>query len=129
MTDWTPKKITILKNLWLAGLTGKEIGDKLGFTRCAIIAKKTRLGLAPRPVIAAEKPEVQAQFVRKSKYSNIPLSGDSIFHPRKPSLIELRPYECKFVIGDPKGEHFYCGMFKTRKNYCDKHHQLCYRKE
>lgn len=42
---WTDERVDLLKKLWSEGFTAGEIGKQIGMTRCAVIGKKTRLGL------------------------------------------------------------------------------------
>ena len=43
---WTEEKVSELKELWGSGLTTSQIGERLGYSKNAVIGKAHRLGLA-----------------------------------------------------------------------------------
>jgi GcrA cell cycle regulator len=48
--SWTDDRVTVLKKLWLEGLSASQIAKQLGgVTRNAVIGKVHRLGLSGRP--------------------------------------------------------------------------------
>lgn len=47
--DWSADKIAQLTQLWAAGLSGTEIGQRLGTTKSAVVGKVHRLNLPGRP--------------------------------------------------------------------------------
>ena len=48
-TDWTPEKVGLLRALWDEGESTAKIGKRLNVTKNAVIGKKHRLNLTPRP--------------------------------------------------------------------------------
>jgi hypothetical protein len=46
--DWSDARIALLTELWLAGVTGGEIGRQMGVSRSAAMGKLRRLGLLRR---------------------------------------------------------------------------------
>ena len=46
--DWTKENVALLTDLWTAGHSASQIGQKLHCTRSAVIGKKSRLGLPDR---------------------------------------------------------------------------------
>lgn len=49
MSDWSPDQVAELTRLWGEGLTGGEIGKRLGISKNAVVGKVHRLHLPSRP--------------------------------------------------------------------------------
>jgi hypothetical protein len=47
--DWSYSDMRILRRLWLVGKTTREIGEKIGCSKNAVIGKAHRMGLPDRP--------------------------------------------------------------------------------
>jgi len=45
---WTPERITVLGELWAAGVPTAEIGRQLGLTKNAVVGRVHRMGLPAR---------------------------------------------------------------------------------
>ena len=130
---WTPKKVSILKELWGKGNTAGQIASIIGeVTRNAVIGKAYRLNLAKKSIPKnnnfkqvshhEENATQPGGKKRRSKFKSLLL--DKNFEPEKPkSLEELNDEVCRWPIGHPKEQNFYfCGR-KSMKDfsYCRLH--------
>ena len=57
--EWTDEAIATLTKCWDDGMLSREIGERLGITKNAVIAKAKRLGLKSRRVASPRKAEQQ----------------------------------------------------------------------
>ena len=131
--SWTPKKVSVLKELWGKGNTAGQIASIIGdVTRNAVIGKAYRLNLAAKSVQKKNNFNQVSQHqenvpqperkTRKSRFKSLLL--DKSFEPEKPkSLEELHDEICRWPIGHPNEPDFYfCGR-KSMKDfsYCKLH--------
>jgi len=131
--SWTPKKVSILKELWGKGNTAAQIASAIGeVTRNAVIGKAYRLNLAAKSILKNNKFVQVSQLqknaaqperkTRRNKFKSLLL--DKNFEPENPkSLEELDDEICRWPIGHPDEPHFYfCGR-KSMKDfsYCKLH--------
>ena len=64
--EWTDERVALLKEMWTAGYSARQIAEKLGgTTRNAVIGKANRLGLS-KPTKQCFVAFVQAAFVQLS---------------------------------------------------------------
>ncbi|MCC6598788.1 MAG: gcrA cell cycle regulator family protein [Alphaproteobacteria bacterium] len=129
--SWTDERVALLKRLWCEGKTAAEIAKELGdVSRNAVIGKAHRLKLSNRvspiqqnkkPVTPANKPQVQAAVPKTPK---TPAQDNRQGIP----LIDLKPHECRWPIGDPKeaGFGFCSGAALVGLPYCSEHAKLAY---
>ena len=130
---WTPKKVSILKELWGKGNTAGQIASIIGeVTRNAVIGKAYRLNLAKKSIPKnnnfKQVSRLQENDTRPrrraggSKFKSLLL--DKNFEPENPkSLEELDDEICRWPIGHPDEPNFYfCGR-KSMKDfsYCKLH--------
>lgn len=105
--DWTPERTGALIAFWNDGLTAREIGDRLGVSKNAVIGKAFRLELAKRRTPAPPTPE-----------------DPTVIH-----LAGLKPGMCRWPLGETDGAGFhFCGEVAAHgKPYCPAHCTLAYR--
>ena len=107
---WTDENVGVLKALWSEGRSAREIGDKLGMTRNAVIGKANRLGLTHK---AASRSAARGRATER----------------RLSSPLDLTERMCRWPIGHP-GEadfHFCGGARAPGRPYCEAHCNLAYR--
>ena len=131
-SNWTPKKIAVLKKLWNQGKTAAVIAKALDdeFSRNAVIEKARRLNLQKRGSPLPIKKLKCATFYitdKKSKAITHSKEAKTIYGEGK-SLMELGANECKWPVGNPNEKGFmFCGAkTKTGKVYCEGHCKVAY---
>ena len=136
--SWTEDRVETLKKLWGEGRTAAEIAKELGgVTRNAVIGKAHRLKLSGRasPIQQSPKkvpsntnakpaPEKKVQHVAAVK----PVVSEADKNRERMSLIELKPSQCRWPIGDPRDKDFgFCGSTAdVGVPYCTEHAQAAY---
>ena len=137
--SWTDDRVTVLKKLWLEGLSASQIAKQLGgVTRNAVIGKVHRLGLsgraAPsqpqRAVLRTPRPPrpVAAPVVRRAEplIRHEPMRFRAPEEPGPATVLTLGAHMCKWPIGDPSSTEFtFCGR-GTAGTYCSEHSQVAY---
>jgi len=133
--SWTDDRVALLTKLWGEGKTAAEIAKELGgVTRNAVIGKAHRLKLSNRvsPIQQNKKiatPKAQNQNTPKVQVQAPKRIKEVIDDNRKRvSLAELGASECRWPLGDPKGDNFgFCGCVALPSlPYCLEHAQLAY---
>ena len=146
---WTEERVNILKHMWAAGDSCQVIADELGgITRCAVIGKVHRLGLAERETkhavsgrwqghqpkrIRTAKPKTTMRISKKNGSEPILIDEvmiDMILEEDKnipleqrKKLLQLTAKTCHFPVGDPREEgFFFCGAEPLEDQpYCGRH--------
>jgi GcrA cell cycle regulator len=153
MFDWSDETVARLKDLYKEGLSCNQIGYRIGTTRNAVIGKLHRIGLSkgrhpatPRilkpkkePSIAQPKAPFRIRPVEteighpNSPYDRarirqetkaIPIEAPPEPRGDKPTLIQLKPRDCRWPYGDPRDlESFhFCGQPRAGEGwYCAGH--------
>ncbi len=105
---WTDEAVETLRTMWAAGASAREIGERVGTTRNAVIGKANRLGLSHRAKAAKPKPEAKP-------------------HPMSP--LDLNERMCRWPIGHPGDNDFrFCGAQRIPgRPYCADHCAVAYR--
>lgn len=136
---WTSEINSRLTELWASGLRAALIAQELGdgFTKNAVIGKARRLNLPPRPngripgqPSQKRKPRVTRSYpfrappqlrlvVDNTRDEDIPIA-------QRKSFVELTADACRWMVGDPQGEHFYCGGETAGGSWCPSHHKACF---
>lgn len=45
------------------------------------------------------------------------------------AMLDLRPDDCRWIVGDPRADHSFCGIKAPfGRSYCDTHHALVYQR-
>lgn len=137
--SWTEEEMQKLRDLCkTGGLTTREMAEKFGITKSALIGKKNRMGLT-RPENNPMKNHTIANATRKSSTAKkrlkikrareTLLSGYDVDAPKMPNGTG-----CRFIAGEPLSrpahmdvEDMFCGQkLKKDSSYCDHHHARCY---
>jgi GcrA cell cycle regulator len=142
---WTLERLELLKNLFAAGLSCREIAGDIGVSRNAVIGKLSRLNLtreiggeAQRPARkdaakgrrAGSVPRLQYQLLRTLYAEPQPAAnGEPIHNEHCCSLLELSELRCRWPISTPGAEDFcFCGNMPVEGlPYCPGHSRLAYR--
>jgi GcrA cell cycle regulator len=105
---WTDEAVETLRTMWSAGASAREIGERVGATRNAVIGKANRLGLSHRAKAAKAKPEAK---------------------PQPMSPLDLNERMCRWPIGHPGDNDFrFCGAQRIPgRPYCADHCAVAYR--
>jgi GcrA cell cycle regulator len=136
--SWTEERVTVLKKLWLEGLSASQIAKQLGgVTRNAVIGKVHRLGLSgraapsqpqrmvvrtPRPPRPVSTPTVRREPTLRSEPVRVRVPEE----PGMATVLTLGAHMCKWPIGDPSSTEFtFCGR-GTTGTYCSEHSQVAY---
>lgn len=152
---WNEARTAELRTLWAEGLSCSQIAKKIGgITRCSVIGKAHRLGLAGRErpsAPAAARPPRPASIL--TKRSAPPLtSKPNTFIAREPrgdvmtpgiiratsatdlplegpgskTILTVGACQCRWPIGDPQSPDFtLCGR-STPATYCVQHARVAY---
>jgi GcrA cell cycle regulator len=141
---WTTERVELLKSYFEAGLTCREIADRIGVSRNAVIGKISRLNLT-RERVAADR--TQKNGVRNPRRRAghklrrrilLMLAADgvaataqeaSIHNGLSCSLFELSAQTCRWPISTPGAADFcFCGHPPMEGlPYCPGHSRLAYR--
>ena len=137
---WTDERVTVLKKLWLEGLSASQIAKQLGgVTRNAVIGKVHRLGLSGRaapsqPARAvfkaprAARPAPATPMVRRAEpmVRSEPVRLRAPEEPGSATVLTLGAHMCKWPIGDPSSNEFtFCGR-RSDTTYCSEHARVAY---
>lgn len=147
-TPWTPEDTQLVGDMWLAGYSLNEIGDKVGRTRGAISGVVWRLGLANDDRAFAARRDRRllkhaergidgvARIPRARAPQDAPqppLERVGILAPpeppRPPSALpeggrpweERRRNECAWPVSGGPENTYSCCRPATRGNYCEEH--------
>lgn len=141
---WTEDRVSVLKKLWLEGLSASQIAKQLGgVTRNAVIGKVHRLGLSgratpsqpSRPVFRPTRPRpaVQTQPQRRAIEAAQPRPPQPqpapyVDLPGTATVLTLGAHMCKWPIGDPSTDDFsFCGRRSGGEGpYCVEHARVAY---
>lgn len=140
---WTDEASNTLKNLWTDGkLSAEAIGKEMGgIGRNAVIGRAHRMGLSlRRPPGAPKKPrKSRAKHEARSTPFRKPVvivPPDEPFVPvpdmeipleQRKSLIELTDKTCRWPIGTPGVDLFFCGAPPAPEAvYCRQHCAIGY---
>ena len=137
--SWNQQKVEDLKKLWNDGVATSRIGERLGFTKNAVIGKAFRLGLERRQN-SRKKISQPASFSSTTLYRETSSSSSSISVKKEPirrrekfsfkkSIVGTGNFRsCQWPIGDPLEEGFhYCGGQNIpTKPYCIEHFKKAY---
>jgi len=139
---WTEDRVTVLKKLWLEGLSASQIAKQLGgVTRNAVIGKVHRLGLSgratpsqpSRPVFRPTRPRPQVQAAPRRAVEAAPRPATPppppiVDLPGTATVLTLGAHMCKWPIGDPSTDEFsFCGRRAGGEGpYCVEHARVAY---
>jgi GcrA cell cycle regulator len=135
--SWTDERVEMLKTLWVDGLSASQIAFKLGgITRSSVIGKVHRLGLSGLTKSpAAGRPRIRRPRIERERAIRIHdrrVFGAPIVEQVtlvEAALLELTETTCRWPVGDPSGEFFFCGGASdnlNRRPYCPYHSRVAY---
>jgi GcrA cell cycle regulator len=135
---WTNERIELLKSSFDAGLTCREIADRIGVSRNAVIGKISRLQLkreralaGPRRKEIVRTPRRRATAIRLRRpfLRSLEIEEAPIHNGHTCSLFELSAATCRWPISTPGEEDFcFCGNTPLEGlPYCPGHSRLAYR--
>lgn len=129
--SWTDDRVALLKKLWGEGKTAAEIASTLGgVTRNAVIGKAHRLKLSNRvsPIQQNKKPAAPVKAAPEKKPPQKHVIAEHDANREGVSLIDLKPSQCRWPLGDPQEEGFgFCGDHRlSGLPYCSEHAQVAY---
>lgn len=123
---WTPEKEKILRKMWAAGKSAREVGMVIGTTRNAVLGKVYRLQL---PTLKTAKTQHVPKPKPKPKPENKPAVNakevGKIYAAVREAVMGLGNGECRWLYGEPhENKIAFCreSVFETYP-YCLKH---CY---
>lgn len=131
-SNWTEERETILANLWTEGHTGEAIARALGgLTRCGVIGKARRMGLAHR--VSAEI-RASVQYFRRPRAPKMPTPPPvPKFVASEPPAIgpigEFPDSGCRYIAGDPSSHDWQCCGAPTphiESRWCEFHHGVVF---
>lgn len=148
LPDWKTmdptERLDRVKAMAAAGETASFIaGQFTNATRMSVIGlcarKKLKLmGKPPKPPTPPKaapkpkKPKVEAvaplpTVARPSRLPRETVETDDVVPPGALSIMQLKANSCRYIHGDPRSEHGYCGKrVKTDSSYCSEHHARVY---
>jgi len=123
--DWNADALATLKDLLAAGRTSREIAERLGVTRNAVIGKSRRIGLN----WAARKAKPSKPPLRRPRKRK-PLPFMARRAKPKPSgpvhFRNLEDHHCRWIPGEPSSQ-LYCGAERVQgSSYCGTHTRAAY---
>src|SRR3569833_4713148 len=112
--SWTEERVSLLKKLWLEGLSASQIAKQLGgVTRNAVIGKVRRLGLSgraspsrserPRLPMAPKVPSVRTHVPAIPVIEEDPLTMEDGSHA---TVLPISDRMCRRQNGDPAASEF-----------------------
>ena len=139
---WTTERLELLKSCFDEGLTCREIADRIGVSRNAVIGKLARLNLKreksatgpARPHAARDSQRRPGLKLRRQILRAVPLdepaiAEETIHNGHSCSLFELSEQTCRWPISTPGAADFcFCGNPPVDGlPYCPGHSRLAYR--
>jgi GcrA cell cycle regulator len=140
---WTTERVELLKSCFDAGLTCREIAERIGVSRNAVIGKISRLNLRrekaaanPARKDAASNPRRRAglklrrQILQAVPREDLAMAAEPPIHNgHSCSLFELSAQTCRWPISTPGAADFcFCGNPPVAGlPYCAGHSRLAYR--
>lgn len=129
--NWTQKQDEVLISLY-GKVSSREVSEKTGRSRNAVIGRAQRLGLKFPKKEPKPKPQPKPRKIRVVKSKPIPKPQRKVEvtmteKTQNPiHLIDLKDNQCRQVIGDPRNGMF-CGcVVRNGSSYCNNHHRINY---
>jgi hypothetical protein len=120
----TTDQIAIAKSMWAAGKTAKQIALKLNVTRGQICGMSYRGKWSRSEPARVDNPNAETE----SPPITIPAGIDLPTDAKPVCLIDAKPWNCRYIIGEPKGAYtIFCGaMVVGGAAWCPYHTKLVY---
>lgn len=131
---WTPERTSALVKMWNEeGKTASQIARAIGngVTRCGVIAKARRMGLAARkmpkgrPVQSSAVVPLDTCGPKLKKVAKAPLPKPQPTDVARKPMADLENCDCRWPVGDPGRSGFgFCAAERVPgKPYCAEHLQ------
>lgn len=133
---WTDQRCTEMKELFAAGLTDRDIAERLGCSAVAIEKKRSDLGLKRKPKRAEVRNKPVLKIVAANGHTSQKVIIETVVADMRPlrcveveplniALLDLEPHHCRYptMAG---GVTTYCGHQILDRSYCHDHFWLCY---
>jgi GcrA cell cycle regulator len=139
---WTEERLELLKSCFDAGLSCREIADRIGVSRNAVIGKISRLNLkreraaGPARKEPARDPRGRPTLRFRRQFLRAVTADDDTAAPEAPihnghtcTLFELSAQTCRWPISTPGADDFcFCGNPPVDGlPYCPGHSRMAYR--
>lgn len=145
-----------IKDLWLTGLSGREIAKELSTTRSAVLGKIFRMRASGEIGIRESDIRMHSIRIETKKRENervitlVDVMRETPFEKEQANVLSiicepvmasypkngvfkpvkfdnLTPKSCRFVLNDgPPSGFLFCGKEKKGRAYCADHEALCY---
>ena len=135
--NWSDDRVEQLKSLWQEGLSAGQVAQTLGgVSRCAVIGKVHRLGLAGRAnhpqVSRARLPSAVKTRLSSKAALVVPIVEEEPLQLDDGSfatLLTISDRMCHWPIGDPTtGDFHFCGRGSNAGSpYCEAHARRAHR--
>jgi GcrA cell cycle regulator len=136
---WSAERTETLKRLWAEGWSASQVAARLGVTRGAVTGRIHRLGLVGRASASRAatigRRTAEARAPRPAAHDapgapqgpSMPLPAAQPDDVARVSVMDLEPYHCRWIPGDPVeiGAYapLFCGLARSPgSSYCATHH-------
>ncbi len=137
---WTDEAVQQLQELCRSNLNARQIAEKLGCTRLAVIGKLNRERIKQERIKEGtwiEPPRRSTKKVNPIRQplvrSDVFLSADQAPLPDNANPVDwygLRQSHCRWPLGEIHGDDFrFCGAPRDTRSYCSFHAALAYKSE
>lgn len=119
---WDEAKTRVLLEMNSAGASDQAIADVLQVTRCAVIGKRNRLGLAPTFGVGRAKDKARGKKARPPKPRN---KSNDVFAAGSDFVVfnDLAENHCRWPLNHERHGTVFCGKQRLpTASYCA-HHQ------
>lgn len=119
---WTQARVNELKRLWADGVSGSQIGERLGVSRHAVISKVHRLGLPGRATRSSR------QYASRRVPPPVRPAALAYTLPLLEQMGRLTDFSCRWPLGDPREPdfRFCCAAVSGSSPYCEFHRRAAY---
>jgi hypothetical protein len=119
MTTWNDDTVTTLATLWMRGVPARAIGDTLGISTSAVIAKANRLRLQRRAVGGK-------RLWRRARRERARVETAASGIP----FLETEAHHCRYVVHESADGFFCCGLPRVYDTaWCAFHCTVCFTPE
>lgn len=121
-----------IRTLWNDGMTGSQIGEKLGLSRNAVLGAIHRMRAAGHELAVRGdgvfRPKKKRKFMSRPKLPTRSKADDSADEKRPVGLLKLTPRSCRYIVTHGNFETTkYCNAEALEVGpYCKEHRALCY---
>jgi GcrA cell cycle regulator len=139
--DWPAERIEKLRGLAAAGLSAREMGNKMGMSRNSVLGKCYRLGIVIQRQVKGPKRRLRAEVGNVRITLNTPrrpggarpmaIHAAATLQPPEPiteptlgsavTIMGLTDKTCRWPLGEPSPEMLYCGAATEFGSYCPFH--------